>query len=474
MHTTLGMPFCTRPGAKRWNARPAVSVRALVAALAFLAGGSATAASPYQPYSDPLLERIIASSLATLPELSAMHSNISALRERTRQDSSWADPMLQFGVQNGSFTTWDVGKMEMSYYSIMLSQTFPISGAPKLRGAIAGLAATQGETVLARLRLSTEAEVRKLYIDLLLTRARRVLVERLIGLWSQAVEVARSTYEAGGGSQADILRSRLEVRRLRQRRSLLDAAESSQVQSLNRLRGEPMDAPLPTDVRLENLDIPPLFQEAAAVEDATERSPELAASRIAVQAAEQSTVLARRSYIPDLTLSFGVMPRGGGLSTMWQASIGGTIPIFAGSKQSRAVAAGVARTQEAQANIEATKRLVQLRVRQRYAALKSLREILLEYRDGLLAESRATADSTLIQYQTGKAPFAAVLDAMAGVLRDEDGYLESLAAAHDLIAASIAVSTAASAAPSAPAEPAGSMSGASSSPEGNSSMPSGM
>jgi cobalt-zinc-cadmium efflux system outer membrane protein len=47
-------------------------------------------------------------------------------------------------------------------------------------------------------------------------------------------------------------------------------------------------------------------------------------------------------------------------------------------------------------------------------------------------QSRATADSTLAQYRVGKVTFASVLEANAGYIGDEEGFLGSVADAQRL------------------------------------------
>jgi outer membrane protein TolC len=426
--------------------RPSRGLGRLLASLlivAFIAApglAEAQGQTPYGLYSDPTLERLVAESLSSRPEIAGAEATVRAQRARVPQAGAWPDPMLQVGVQNDGFASWEVGKMETSYYSVMLSQTFPWPGKSGLRSDIAELGVGQSKLGVTRLRLSTEADVRRLYVGLLLVRDRMALLDKLTNLWAKAVDVARAVYESGGGSLADMLRSRLALRRLRQRRLALAVEESALVQGLNRLRGQPLDQPIETSVHLIDLGVPKLFDEKAAIDDAIARSPELAAARISITAAGRAIDFANRSYYPDLVVSAGIMPRGGDFQPMWLLSVGGTIPVFAGSKQSRAVEEGEARASAARAGVDGTERLLRLRVVERWTALSALLEILSDYSDGLLVESRATADSTLAQYQVGKVTFASVLDANAGVLADEDGYLQALAEAQQIVIAGYEVS----------------------------------
>jgi hypothetical protein len=61
--------------------------------------------------------------------------------------------------------------------------------------------------------------------------------------------------------------------------------------------------------------------------------------------------------------------------------------------------------------------------------MKALRSLWQSYQDGLLAQAQAAADSTLAQYATGHAGFAAVLDANAVSISEVESSLQVLAEA---------------------------------------------
>jgi outer membrane protein TolC len=340
--------------------------------------------------------------------------------------------MLSFGVQNDSFTTWNVGKMETSWYQIMLSQTFPWPGKASQRGDAAALGADIADQNLARVRLTTEADARRAYWSLVLARDRLELLDRLETIYGRSATLARSRYEVGEAAQSDVLRAQLELNRLKQRRWALQVDRDTALQTLNRLRGKPLAEPIETPVHLAEASVPALWELEPEVQDALERSPELAAARLGIHQAEQLVGLAHKSYWPDITVTLGVMPRGGEFPPMWLATVGVPIPIFAGSKQSRAVAEADARVLVGQKNTEALDQILRLRTAQRHSALAAALDTIQIYRGGLLVQSETTADSTLRQYEVGRVTFASVLEANAVLVADLDGYLLALAQAQEL------------------------------------------
>ena len=389
--------------------------------------------------SDPVLARLIEESLAARPELAKAEAVVHAQEERVPQVGALPDPMLQIGIQNDGFTSIEIGRMETSFVSFMASQTFPWPGKLGLRSDVARLGSAQATTQVARARLSAEADVRRAYLDLLLARDRLALLARLEVLWRQSAEVTRILYDAGKAPQSDLLRAQLELQRNKQRRFALEGEEKSRVQTLNRLRNHPLDEPIETSARIQDLVPPGGLGAHFSAERAIARSPELEASRLETTRAGKSVGLAEKGYYPDLTVGAGIMYRGQ-LPPMWLATVGGPLPIFAGEKQSRAVAEGRAWEGAARKDVATLEQVVRLRSEERHTAFASLLGTIDVYSQGLLVTSEATAESTLNQYKVGKVTFASVLEANVGLIADHEGYLEAVAAAHRLLIAEAEVS----------------------------------
>jgi outer membrane protein TolC len=388
---------------------------------------------------DPVLQELIDESLAARPELKQAEATVRAERERVPQVGALPDPTLSLGIQNDGFEEIMVGEMDSSFYQVMLSQPLPWPGKRGLREDVAKLAAKGAESDVARLRLSTEAEVRRGYLDLLVTRERLALLDELERVWEKSIGTARARYEAGDGAQSDVMRAQLELLRLRQRRWSLQAEEAARLQALNRLRARPLDAPVSTSSSVRDQPLPAVPALDAATSDAETRSPELAAARTAASQAEAQTRLARRERFPDVALQAGIMLRGR-LDPMWTAGISVGLPLWSGRKQSRAVAESEARASGSTLGAEAVLLTLHQRVAERRAALGSLLETIDLYRKGLLVQSQATTESALSQYRVGKVTFASVLDANAGYLNDQEAHLLAVADAQRIAIATAEVS----------------------------------
>ena len=377
---------------------------------------------------DSVLAGLLRDALAHRPELIQAEATVKADQARVPQAGALPDPVLSLGIQNDGFNGLQIGQMETSWWSIVGAQTLPWYGKRGLRAKAQSLGAKQSETDLDRTRLSVQAEVERAYLDLLLVRDQLRILGRLETLWMQAEGLAKSRYESGEGAQSDILRAQLERSRLQQQRWALVAEESRRLAILDRAVGRPLDQPLATTLSLGDVADPPLPDSAGAVAEAEARTPEIRKARLAVEQAGALVSLAHKDYFPDLTLSGGIMPRGGAFEPMWQAGVSVPLPLWAASKQSRAVGEYRLRGQAAESGAETIRRFVRQRLAERRAMLAALIETNRLYRSGVLIQSDATVSSAMAQYQVGRVPFASVLEALSGYLTDLVGFYESVAA----------------------------------------------
>lgn len=378
---------------------------------------------------DRLLREMVKDAIEKRPELAQVQAQIRAEQERVPQSRVLPDPTLSLGIQNDGFSSIQVGKMETSFYAIMVSQTFPWAGKRGLRGEVASVSAREAEVDQRRVLLSIAADVERAYVDLLLVRDQLGLLAKLESLWTQSEALTRVRYGSGEGAQSDLLRAQLQRNRLRQQRWALEAEEGRRVTVLNRLRGYPPSAPIATTRTLADLPDPVLPDPEQAMTAAEAESPELKKALLAGEQADRRVDLASKERWPDLTVNAGIMPRGGNFPTMWQAGIAVNLPIWSAQKQARAMAENRARGDAARSGADAIRQLLRQRVHERLEVLHALVEANQLYRSGLLVQSDATVSSTMAQYQVGRVAFASVLEALAGYLADTNGFLDSIAAA---------------------------------------------
>jgi len=379
------------------------------------------------PGDDPLLASLIQEAMARNPDLGQAKALVDADRERIPQARALPDPTLSLGIQNDGFKKLEVGQMETSFYQVMVTQPLPWPGKRALRGEVARLGADATEAAVSRTRLTVEAEVRRAYTGLLLVRSQLRLLEQQAELLKQAEGTAKSRYEVGQGSQADLLRAQLERTRADQARARLQAEERNAEGQINKLRGMAPGQGIPTTLTLEQIPDPmPVGADFLAKAEA--ESPELRAARLGIQQAQRGLDLARLDRHPDFSVSAGVMPRGG-LEPMWTASVGITLPLWQKNKQKRAVAEQEYRQRASGWEVEKVSCLLAQRVQERSSDLDASLQVIRLYRAGLLVQSEAAFRATLAQFTVGRQPFVSVLEALNGWIADQSGLIQAQAQA---------------------------------------------
>ena len=114
------------------------------------------------------------------------------------------------------------------------------------------------------------------------------------------------------------------------------------------------------------------------------------------------------------------------LTSMWQAGIGVSLPIY--RKKLRAgVAEAEAQLSASQSAIESIRLQLRFRTQERLTQLKTTEKVATLYGEGILPQDRMSVEAALANYQTGKVPFIAVLEAITTLYNDRITHLRLLA-----------------------------------------------
>ncbi len=371
---------------------------------------------------DPVLASLVEEALACNPDLAAAREALAAGRARPQQAQALPDPMLSLTYTNDGWSP-SLGSRDMTTLGVMWSQDLPFPGKRALRGRIASLEADATEQRLERTRLSLVAGVRRAYYGLLLARELAELIREQGQVWHEIEGVARARYAVGQGAQPDVLRVQVEVTRIEQLRAAQLAEAEIRRAELNRLLGRPADAPVETDARLAlRAD---LLRADASLARAEAVSPELKAARLAVERDRAAVALARKELKPDFTIQAGYMNRRS-LDAMWQAGVGITLPLYRKKRES-AIAEAEARLLASERVVDAVALQLRYRTQERLAQLEAAEQIAVLYEKGVILQDRMAVEAGVANYQAGKVPFVAVLEALVSLYADRSSLLATLA-----------------------------------------------
>ncbi len=371
------------------------------------------------------VDRLVAEALEKNPELRAARDLASAARERIRPAGALPDPMVSLSYENDG-TAFSLGEMQMTRLSLMAEQQLPFPGKLRLAEEIATKDAERAATLPDRAVLSLTGAVRRAYAGLLEARENLRLVEEQLSTWRGIEEVSRARYAAGLATQQDVLRAQAERTRLAQLREADRAAEETALSEVRQLLFRPPDAAVPTEARLVPGELLLVPSTRESIARALEATPELREAALAKERERLGADLARRNLKPDFVASAGYMNRGS-LPLMWSASVGVTVPLWAGRKQRPLIAEAERLTSAAAATEASLRRLVEALTEERLVRIRRLAAEARLDAEGLLEQDRLSVEAALASYRTGSVPFVSVLEALGTFFADRRSAVGRLA-----------------------------------------------
>jgi outer membrane protein, heavy metal efflux system len=371
---------------------------------------------------DPALAALIEEALSKNPDVAAARQAAAAAAQRPAQARSLPNPMLSTEYTNDGWSP-SLGTQEMTTLGLMASQELPYPGKRGLRGDIASREAGQVTQQAERVGRGITAAVKRAYYGLVLSRHLLDLINDQEEVWKQIEGVARARYSVGQGVQQDVLRVQVEVTRIEQLRAEQDAEAAIRLAEVNRLLGRALTAPLETSARLAlrpvQADLDQLLEWTAGV------SPEVKSAGLGTERAALAVSLAKKEFKPDFTVQTAYMNRGG-LAPMWQVGVGISVPAYR-KRLSAGLAEAEAQLLSSRSAIESVRLELRFRTQERLTQLKTTEKIATLYSEGIVPQDRMSLEAALANYQTGKLPFIAVLEALTTLYSDQATHVRLLA-----------------------------------------------
>jgi len=374
-----------------------------------------------------VLEDLLEMVRATNPRLRAAGFRVDATRTREAEAGLLPDPTLMVGVSNLALPEFSATMPASMAPVFQVTQRIPIAGKLSLREEIARqtteIQAASAEETWWAVRTQAATSFYALYrID-----GQTEVLKRTLGLLGDLGTVALSNYSAGTGPQADVLRADVAVARTEADLRRLEALRTGAEARLNGLLDQPAATHIPSP-QLGSLpaELPPTD---SLVAWATENRPAIRGLRLGVERAETNYHLAERAIWPDLSLGvqYGLGRMQGDPRSMGGASVGFSIPIYAGRRQGRMKDEASAMASMAGADLQDAIANVRSEVGRLVAEVERARALIGLYREDILPQARASVEASLSSYRVGAVDFMALIDAQMAANRFEGEYVELLA-----------------------------------------------
>lgn len=411
------------------------------------------------------LDSLIRLARAVNPEIRTARAREVAAHLRVAPAGARPNPTLMAGVENLPLASPSFRTDEMTMKMVGIGQSFPASGklARRTRAARAEADAAHAEVTVAA--LNVEREVRYAYYEVVAATDLMAITSRGQSLLTHLLPSAQAQYASGGGTQAELVKARLQATQLavdgaqlaEDRRSAvarlratlflesdnqsdsrtdprrrapndaLDGAFSWPDRVLRAALGDTTAIPRFTattlDARVTDSPIPSVDSLYAL---ATKVSASLRAHESMISAATARAENAAHATRPDIDVALQYGQRDG-RSDMMTATVSIPLPL----QHRRSEDAEAAATRADVDALEATHamQLAALRrdIAQLASALERDRTQLAIYRAALIPQARAGVTSLVTSYGAGRASLSSVTDGEMTSLQYESQFVRTLA-----------------------------------------------
>ncbi len=349
-----------------------------------------------------------------------MAAAAEAAAARYPQAVSLEDPMLGATGSPRVFDHTDAGG-----YRVELSQKYPWPGKLRLRGENAAAEARAAGQDVEDVRLQLAQTAREAFADYYLAGRGLAVNKEALDLLAGIQSNQESLFKTGKVPEPDLLQTRVEIGRQRERQLTLERMLQVARARINTLLHLPPDAPLPPPPE----QVPaggPLPDEGALRAQALAQRPDLKALAERIAAEQASLGLAHKDYYPDFEVMAAYDDFWGERPLRPQLAVRMNLPVRL-AKRDAAVQEAEAKIAERIAELNRLTDDVNLAVDQAYQETAESDKTVRLYEQTILSDAELNVKSAQTSYKTGQIPAVTLLDAERTLIDLRDRHYEALA-----------------------------------------------
>jgi len=351
-------------------------------------------------------------AIAADPAIESFRVTALSFKDESVADDTLPDPRLSLGAVNVPVDSFDLEQEQMTQLKVGIRQDFP-------RGDVLSIKQQQSQHLSrAALSMADDAElkilrdVRETYLNLFYEISAYQIIRETRHLFSELVKITESNYAAGRVNQQDVVLAGLELSRLDDRSTKIQAREESYRAVLAQWIGDVAW----NDINSTFPQLPALPEEVD-LNQVIPQHPLIRAESAKVNASKQMTEMARQEYKPgwsllvDYGFRSGNNPDGTERSDFATAIVSLDVPLFTGNRQDRKVSANEKKISAARyAKDDQLRKLKQL-YEKNHHLWQRLQERELLYKNSLLTAARNNTKASLKAYQSGVTEFNTLMRA---------------------------------------------------------------
>lgn len=387
------------------------------------------------------LAEAVEMALAANPHFASTLAQARALQEIPPQAGALPDPMVGLNAMNLPIDSFSLDREPMTQLQLTFSQAIPFPGNRQLMEDAARYEADAGFARVEDTRLTLAARVRATWWRLFQQDRALEIVAQNQALMRDFIEIAQTRYRVGNGLQQDVLLAQLELSRLLDRElRLVGMRAQSEAGLAALLDSEPGEAirlpPIPGNVALP--DVPAATE---LVQAAVGDHPALAAENALVGAARARLDLSERYNRPNFSLGAGYGYRrgddpfrGGERSDFVSVMFNVTVPLYAESKQRRAIEQRSHEVSHREHSARHALGGIQAAIAGNRADYEAAREQVSLLETAIIPQAQQTVTSMLAAYQVNQVDFLNVLSSQVTLYNSQVQYWEALGTAKAALA----------------------------------------
>ncbi len=346
------------------------------------------------------------------PSIESYRATSRALNDASIADDTLPDPKIRLGVANVPVDTFDLDQEQMTQVKIGFQQNFPRGDTLAIKQQQSRFLSKAAMSMADDERLKILKQVRETYLNLYYEVSAYQIIRETRKLFSELVTITEATYAAGRASQQDVVLAGLELARLDDRSTKIQASEEIYRSTLTQWIG---------DIAWDNIsmafpELPALSQEVD-LNQVIPSHPLIRSESARVDASKKMTEMAKQEYKPewgilvDYGFRSGNNPDGTERPDFATAIVTLDVPLFTGNRQDKIVSSNQQKVAAARYSKDDKLR----KLKQQYDKNKHLwlrlgeREQL--YKNSLLTAAKNNSQASLKAYQSGVSEFDTLMRA---------------------------------------------------------------
>ncbi len=348
--------------------------------------------------SDPTIESYKATSLSFIDE------SVAA--------DTLPDPTLRLGAINVPVDTFDLQQEQMTQLKIGIQQNFPRGDVLSIKQKQSQYLSQASLSMAGDARLKILRDVRENYLNLYYEISAYKIIRETRKLFSKLVKITESNYAAGHVNQQDVVLAGLELARLDDRATKIQASEEGYRATLAQWIGDiawnDIDSGFPRlPALLEGVDLNSVIPE----------HPLIRAESAKINASKQMTEMARQEYKPgwsllvDYGFRSGNNPDGTERADFASAIVSLDVPLFTANRQDKTVSASEKKISAARYSKDDQLRKLKRIYEKNYRLWSRLGDREQLYKNSLLTAAKNNTQASLNAYQSGITEFNTLMRA---------------------------------------------------------------